>query len=551
MENLKLPIALLEIALIVDLFIALIAWRKRRFPGGLALFFLMLAASEWSLFVILELYADTLPSKILCSQFAYIGSQSCPVLFLLLALAYTGEIERLRRRHIPLLFIVPFITLIFAFTNQYHGLIWTSFTPYPGNERIIQYGHGPVFWIGVIGYSYLCLAIGALVIAQTIMRRKSTYRWQAISMLTATILPWLGNLMYITKINPFPGIDVSPIAFSLAGVIIAISILRFRFLDIAPIARDILFEKMVDNLIVLDPNNRVIDINPSALQLVDTTYQKCIGMSAADLLNTQFAQLLEPELLTTSQTEISWGESQDKILDVTLIPIMDKDNVITGRVLVAKDITKQQFIESQLQQANTTLQQQLDKINKLQETLREQAIRDPLTGLYNRRFLDDILTLQIGQAQRDNTSISLVMLDLDNFKIFNDTYGHSAGDAILKNLAEILKTKTRHGDFACRFGGEEFLVVMPGATLSAGLKRAEEWRQEFEGNPIIYEGETLNSTFSAGVATYPFHAITIDGLIKIADKGLYLAKNAGRNRVASMEITASDVPQYHTNDKIV
>jgi len=551
MENLKLPIALLEIALIVDLFIALIAWRKRRFPGGLTLFFLMLAVSVWSLFVILELYADTLPSKILCSQFAYIGSLSCPVLFLLLALAYTGEIERLHRRHIPLLFIIPFITLIFAFTNQYHGLIWTSFTPYPGNERIIQYGHGPVFWIGVIGYSYLCLVIGALVIAQTIMRRKYTYRWQAISILAATILPWLGNLMYITKINPFPGIDVGPIAFSLVGIIIAISILRFRFLDIAPIARDILFEKMVDNLIVLDPNNRVIDINPSALQLVDTTYQKCIGMSAADLLNTQFTQLLEPELLTTSQTEIRWGESQDKILDLTLIPIMDKDNVITGRVLVAKDITKQQFIASQLQQANTTLQQQLDKINKLQETLLEQTIRDPLTGLYNRRFLDDILTLQIGQAQRDNTSISLVLLDVDNFKIFNDVYGHSAGDAILKKLAEILKTKTRQGDFACRFGGEEFLVVMPGATLSAGLMRAEEWRREFEGNPIIYEGETLSSTFSAGVATYPFHAITIDGLIKIADKGLYLAKNAGRNRVASREITASDVPQYHTNDKIV
>ncbi|MFZ2097461.1 MAG: diguanylate cyclase [Anaerolineales bacterium] len=175
------------------------------------------------------------------------------------------------------------------------------------------------------------------------------------------------------------------------------------------------------------------------------------------------------------------------------------------------------------------------KLLKLQKELEEQAIRDSLTGLYNRRFLDETLSRELSRAERDKYSVSVVMLDLDHFKMFNDTYGHDVGDMMLKQLGKLLSSQVRAGDIACRFGGEEFVVVMPKASLSVAKQRANDWRMKFESQILIHNGEVLNATLSAGVAVYPLHGTASDEIIRKADQAMYAAKAAGRNLVITAE----------------
>ncbi|PWB52359.1 MAG: hypothetical protein C3F13_11380 [Anaerolineales bacterium] len=171
------------------------------------------------------------------------------------------------------------------------------------------------------------------------------------------------------------------------------------------------------------------------------------------------------------------------------------------------------------------------KLLQLQKELEEQAIRDSLTGLYNRRFLDETLARELSRAERDKYSVSVVMLDLDHFKTFNDTYGHDVGDMMLKQLGKLLSSHVRAGDIACRFGGEEFVVVMPKASLTVARQRANDWRSKFETQVLIHEGEVLSATLSAGVAVYPLHGTSSDEIVRKADQAMYAAKAAGRNQV--------------------
>lgn len=172
-----------------------------------------------------------------------------------------------------------------------------------------------------------------------------------------------------------------------------------------------------------------------------------------------------------------------------------------------------------------------EKLLVLQKELEEQAIRDSLTGLYNRRFLDETLPRELSRAERDKYSVSVVMLDLDHFKSFNDTYGHDVGDLMLKQLGKLLSSHVRAGDIACRFGGEEFIVVMPKASLTVARQRANDWRSRFESMELVIEGEVLKATLSAGVAVYPLHGTTSEEIIRKADQAMYSAKAAGRNMV--------------------
>ncbi len=175
------------------------------------------------------------------------------------------------------------------------------------------------------------------------------------------------------------------------------------------------------------------------------------------------------------------------------------------------------------------------KLLMLQKELEEQAIRDPLTGLYNRRFLDETLARELSRAERDKYSVSVVMLDLDFLKTFNDTYGHDVGDMILKQLGKLLSSHVRAGDIACRFGGDEFVVVMPKASLSVARQRANDWRGKFETQVLIHQGEALTATLSAGVAVYPLHGTSSEEIIRKADQAAYAAKSAGRNQVITVQ----------------
>jgi diguanylate cyclase (GGDEF)-like protein len=216
-------------------------------------------------------------------------------------------------------------------------------------------------------------------------------------------------------------------------------------------------------------------------------------------------------------------------VEINLELVRDEDGTPLHVQSIVRDITERKQAEDALQKANEQLRVDMEKIEQLKEELREQAIHDPLTNLYNRRYLNETLPRELARVERDNNSLSVVISDIDHFKMINDTYGHPVGDKFLVNIASLMKKNARGSDIVCRYGGEEFLLVMPNTSLDAAAKRAEEIRQKCAEVIIQHEGKDLRITMSFGVATHPNHGKEAEEIIIKADAALYRAKAQGRN----------------------
>ena len=167
---------------------------------------------------------------------------------------------------------------------------------------------------------------------------------------------------------------------------------------------------------------------------------------------------------------------------------------------------------------------------RLREIMRNQAIRDSLTGLYNRRYLEETLEREVHRGNRLGTCIGIIMMDLDHFKPYNDSYGHTAGDEVLRAAGHLIQNQVRGEDIACRYGGEEFLLIMPGASLEVVQHRAETIVREVK--QLHLQNHAFHPiTISAGVAIFPDNGATADLVLQAADQALYRAKAAGRDRV--------------------
>lgn len=181
---------------------------------------------------------------------------------------------------------------------------------------------------------------------------------------------------------------------------------------------------------------------------------------------------------------------------------------------------------------------------RLREALRNQSIRDPLTGIYNRRYLEEMLERETRRAVRAEHGLGVLMLDLDRFKKFNDTYGHDAGDLVLREAASLLLRSVRAEDIVCRFGGEEFVVILPVADLKVTEARAERIRSRLRELSVMHQGQSLGMiTVSIGVAELPQHGTTAQELLESADAALYRAKREGRDRVAVAETPVASCPR--------
>jgi len=173
---------------------------------------------------------------------------------------------------------------------------------------------------------------------------------------------------------------------------------------------------------------------------------------------------------------------------------------------------------------------------RLRESFYSQSVHDPLTGLYNRRYLEETLERELSRAIRSYSPLALIMMDIDHFKAFNDRFGHSAGDTVLREIAGLLKKRTRHEDIACRHGGEEFVLAMPGLSAEMALERAEMLRQQINALEVEYRDEPLGRlSCSFGLASFPDHGRTQLALIEAADRAMFQAKIEGRNRVVMAE----------------
>jgi diguanylate cyclase (GGDEF)-like protein len=165
---------------------------------------------------------------------------------------------------------------------------------------------------------------------------------------------------------------------------------------------------------------------------------------------------------------------------------------------------------------------------RLRETLRDQSIRDPLTRLFNRRFMEESLDRELQRAVRKNHPLSVLFVDLDHFKRFNDTFGHDAGDLVLRSVADLFRKFFRADDVICRYGGEEFGIILPESSSENGVIRANALREEIKKLELQYKNHSLGTvTLSIGVAAFPAHGSTVEELLKVADQCLYQSKRRG------------------------
>jgi diguanylate cyclase (GGDEF)-like protein len=184
-----------------------------------------------------------------------------------------------------------------------------------------------------------------------------------------------------------------------------------------------------------------------------------------------------------------------------------------------------------LQNMRRCLEEQNRRLQQAEEALRREAIRDPLTDLYNRRYMEESLKREVLRAKRNHIPVGIMMCDIDHFKMLNDTHGHAAGDAVLQALGSLLQDSIRGGDIACRYGGEEFLLLLPDADAQETKGRADSLLSRIKALRIPFQGETLQVTISIGVSALSENASDIQEVITAADKALYRAKAQGRDRV--------------------
>ena len=235
--------------------------------------------------------------------------------------------------------------------------------------------------------------------------------------------------------------------------------------------------------------------------------------------------------------------SPESVLYYMCLPMMAQGETIgilnIRHLKTPTDDGQAHYFEDQKQLANTVAEHISSALAnlRLRKKLREQSIRDPLTELFNRRYMEESLERELHRAKRNNSPIGIVMFDIDNFKKFNDTAGHDAGDKVLQALAGLMKAQIREEDIACRFGGEEFILILPEMMLDKVRDRAEDLRLRTQALTLTHKNKPLGPiTISLGVSLYPMHGATSEVLIKSADKALYRAKNSGKNRVVISEV---------------
>jgi diguanylate cyclase (GGDEF)-like protein/PAS domain S-box-containing protein len=218
------------------------------------------------------------------------------------------------------------------------------------------------------------------------------------------------------------------------------------------------------------------------------------------------------------------------------LPLIAKGEILgLLHLRLKQSVSDREKVISDLQELETILVEyvSLSIANlKLRESLINQSIKDPLTGIFNRRYMEETLQREISRAERKRSELSIVMMDIDHFKKFNDIYGHEAGDEILVKLAEFFRLKIRQSDVFCRFGGEEFIMILPESNIEDTFNRFDQLREEVKSLTVHYQNQRLPAVaLSMGIAAYPEHGADTNKLLLVADKALYKAKQEGRDKI--------------------
>ena len=521
---------------VIALLIAVLLSRRLPTPGRTAMIYMLIGLAVWAFCYAMITLSTSLEAKRFWLKLENLGILTVPVFWFFFTLQYTRLDKRLNKFTAALFFIIPLVSWILLFSESWFHFYYASISPMPERSGPLVIERGPWYVVALIhSYSLNLLGMGLLI--WQFIEYRNIYREQMAILVSAILIPLLTNIFYqiASGLNSSSStfIDLTPISFTVTAFLISAGVFGLRLFDLMPIARHVVIEYIPEMVVVVDAHDRVLDANKTAQQWLGKTLDEIVGKDPMDVFR-QWPQLIN-RFLTSSETheEIQIPGDPPRTLDLNVSALYNRFNVLQGRVIVAHDVTEHKWLENDLQYANEALIRQLEEIQQLRDELEQQAIRDPLTNVYNRRYMVEFLENEIARAAREKMFVSVVMMDLDNFKQFNDNHGHKCGDVILQSFANFLVEHTRRADVICRFGGEEFVILMPNTPHHIGYERAEMWRQDFSETAIDYDGMKFSATFSAGVATFPQHGHTGDLILQAADQALYRSKDSGKNKVTA------------------
>ncbi|RMH02287.1 MAG: PAS domain S-box protein [Chloroflexi bacterium] len=336
----------LILAAILSGTLAVYGWRKRPTTAVLPFAALMLSLTEWLIGNALEFNSITLDGKIFWANIQYIGIATLPVAWFLFALAYTGREQQITRRLVAGLLAEPFAIQILIWTNNSHHLFRRQVTLDTSNLfPAIRSTLGPAFWVHTT-YSYSLLLLGTILLFNMFLRSASIYRRQVGTTLIGAIAPWIINIMNIAGFRPIPFVDLTPFAFLFTGIMLAWALFGFKMLDLTPIARNRIIEHMNEGVLVLDAQNRIVDINPAAAKVLQLSPSSVIGKSAAEALADWSSLVDRFRHVHQTNTEITIGEKQaQQHFELRISPLKDDKGKVSGRLILFHDITNRKKTE--------------------------------------------------------------------------------------------------------------------------------------------------------------------------------------------------------------
>jgi diguanylate cyclase (GGDEF)-like protein len=498
------------------LFLSAYAMAQRRFRSAPEFACLMGASAIYALSYGLELTRTTVESMLAVIRFEYVAIAVLPAFWLLFALAFTG-----RRRPHPLvvaaLFLIPLVTIVAVWTNGNHHLYYArTWTETNGPFPVFGFKRGPLYWLNTF-YLQLCIFVGNIIFIVHALRSPRLVRHQAAISALGSLGPWLGNTCYQLGWIPW-GLDPSPFFLVFSGFCFSLALFRLGFFELVPVARDRAIESLRDGFLVIDGRGHLIDANEAAGRLLgDWARQKGESLDEGGPGSAEIR-----EVIARGEAEIEFGiavPGGERRLVAQCFPVREgRRSKMEGCAVMIRDVTENAALLVRLAQLAGT---------------------DELTGLYNRRRFFKLASREFSIAVRDGRDLAVAILDIDHFKNVNDRFGHAAGDAALRCFSSRLSGALREADILCRYGGEEFAVIFPGADPQAAFFAVERIRLAACEEPIVWEGGAFGIRSSAGVySAIPNRESSIDAFLEEADQALYEAKRGGRDRSVSRAAAA-------------
>ncbi len=376
--------------------LAFYAFKRRSIQGVFIFSLLCFAVGYWAFLYAIEILTFHVPLIFSIAKFEYFGITTIPVLWFLFSVEYTNQNRWLKRWHIPLFFIVPLFCTIMALTNDLHHMFWVNiFINASNGVPFVVYEHGPFWWLVVI-YSYPLLIAGTIAFVLAIFRFPAIYRKQSLLLILAGIFPWIGNISFAFTGGGTLGIDLTPLMFILSELLFAWNIFRFQLLDLVPVVRDLVFENMGEGVLVLDPSDRIVDINPAGARMLGINKAFAIG-SSVKLINKKWdGKLSLGELKRVVMTEIRSKSSPEACLEVKITPFENRNGKPIGHLVVLNDVSKLKLVEQVKDEERTLANAIRDSIAAVTSTLRIDEI------------FDRILTYAQKVVPHDASSIALI-----------------------------------------------------------------------------------------------------------------------------------------------